>query len=278
MDHFRLHMRGIMEYTQSNLSKITETYLLFKQNLTATRGQAERAHSSFQQVADEFKLTDKRILELGGGSRGALLQMFDETNDAVGIDKYLGAIDRGYLTIWYCWHSINIFDPVFYRNLNKINGGYLNRKREVISMDAMDMDFADNGFDFVYSRFFLEHIEDIRRLAEEIRRVLKPGGKTYHVFALYTTLDGAHTLDWQRYDPWQHLTGRVEGNAYINKYRIEYYIDAFERSFGKGNVEMRTRIDESSRKYLTQQLRTKLNTYSDEELLTTSPVIVATKA
>lgn len=267
-----------MEYTQSSLSRITETYLLFKQNLTATSAQAERAHSSFQQIVDEFNLTDSRILEIGAGSRGALLQMFDESNDVVGIDKYLGALDQGY------WKALKttvrkvMFDPLFYYYLKKCNSGYLNRRRKVLSMDAMEMDFPDCQFDFVYSRFFLEHIEDIRGLAEEISRVLKPGGKTYHVFALYTTLDGAHTLDWRRYEPWQHLTGHVEGNAYVNKYRLEQYKEFFESVFGEGNVEIRTKINEFSREYLTPQLRAQLNDYSEDELLTSSPVIVATKA
>lgn len=266
-----------MEYTQSNLSKITETYLLFKQNLTATRTQAERAHSSFQRIVDEFNLTDSRILEIGAGSRGALLQMFQESNDVVGIDKYLGTLDQGY---WKALKTVvrkAIFDPLFYYHLKKLNGGYLNRKRKVISMDALDMDFADNEFDFVYSRFFLEHIEDIRGLAEEINRVLKPGGKTYHVFALYTTLDGAHTLNWRRYEPWQHLSGHVEGNAYVNKYRLGYYQEVFANVFGKDNVEMRTNISESYRKYLTPELRSRLESFSEEELLTSSPVLVARK-
>jgi ubiquinone/menaquinone biosynthesis C-methylase UbiE len=266
-----------MEYTQSNLSKLSETYLLFKQNITATKAQARRALNSFRQINDEFKLSNAHILELGAGSRGALLKLFDKSNDVVGIDKYLGALEQGY------WKAIKtttrkvMFDPLFYYYLKKLNGNYLNRDRKVLPMDAMEMSFPDGTFDFVYSRFFLEHIEDIRGLAQEIHRVLKPGGKTYHVFALYTTLDGAHTLDWRRYKPWEHLTGSVKGNAYINKYRLQFYKDVYTDVFGVNNVEIRTRIGDVSSQYLTPELHASLREYSEEELLTSSPIIVASK-
>lgn len=267
-----------MEYTQSNLPRIVESYLLLKQSVTSTRLQAERAYNSFRTIDDEFSLTGSRILEIGAGGRGSLLKMFDETNDVVGIDKYLGTLDQGY---WKALKTVirkSLFDPLFYYHLKKSNGGYLNKKRKVVMMDAMDMEFGGDEFDFVCSRFLLEHIEDIRGLAEEVYRVLKPGGVTYHVFALYTTLDGAHTLDWKRYQPWQHLTGNVEGNAYVNKLRLEDYGSIFKSIFGAENVEIRTKINESSREYLSEGLRSKLLDYSDEELLTSSPVIVATKA
>lgn len=71
--------------------------------------------------------------------------------------------------------------------------------------------------------------------------------------------------------------GHVEGNAYVNKYRLGYYQEVFANVFGKDNVEMRTNISESYRKYLTPELRSRLESFSEEELLTSSPVLVARK-
>lgn len=266
-----------MEYTQSNMSRFTEAWLLIKHSFMETKGQAERAYHSYRKIADEFDIKDDRVMEIGAGSRGSLIQMFGESNDVIGIDKYLGALEQGYWKALKTFTRQLLFDPLFYHYLSKLNGGYLNRDRKVINMDAMKMAFQDNEFDFIYSRFLLEHIEDIATLASEIHRVLKPGGKTYHAFALYSTLDGAHTLDWKRFEPWQHLTGRVDSNAYVNKYRLSFYKENFEKEFGLGNVEVRTRINEASRRYLTPELRARLESYSEEELLTSSPVIVATK-
>jgi ubiquinone/menaquinone biosynthesis C-methylase UbiE len=74
-------------------------------------------------------------------------------------------------------------------------------------MDATDLEFDDESCDFLYSRYLLKYVENIERIAREAYRCLRPGGSTYHVQALYSHLDGAHTLDWKQYEPWQHLDG-----------------------------------------------------------------------
>ena len=142
-----------MEYTQSSMPKLTETYLLLKRNLTATRAQAVRAHRTFRQIVNEFKLKNSRILEIGAGNKGALVQMFDETNDVIGIDKYLGTLDQRYWKTLKTTARKVMFDPLFHYQLKKCNGGYLNKTRKILLMDAIKMDFKNNEFDFVYSRF-----------------------------------------------------------------------------------------------------------------------------
>lgn len=42
--------------------------------------------------------------------------------------------------------------------------------------DAMQLEFGDASFDFVYSYHALEHIPDPRRALDEMKRVLTPGG------------------------------------------------------------------------------------------------------
>ena len=39
-----------------------------------------------------------------------------------------------------------------------------------------DVDFPDNSFDMVFSSLALHYVEDFARLAEKVKRMLKPGG------------------------------------------------------------------------------------------------------
>src|SRR5947209_7948248 len=47
----------------------------------------------------------------------------------------------------------------------------------IIQGDLMKMDLPDDTFDFAYARLVFQHLHDPRGAMEEIRRVLKPGGK-----------------------------------------------------------------------------------------------------
>ena len=267
-----------MEYTRSNMPKMLEAYLLLKQNLSATKQQAQRLHSTYVRINQEFNLVNSRILELGAGSRGALIQLFDDSNEVIGIDLYLGALDQGLWKAAKTYIRKMTFDPLFHYYVGRINGRPVNKSRKVLNMDATKLEFPDGSFDFVYSRYFLEHIEDINNIASECFRVLKPGGKAYHVFSLYTSLDGAHTLDWRRYKPWQHLTSEVQANAYINRYRLDKYLDAFASAFGAENVSIKKERNEEAIKQLTPESRQELSDYSEDELLVSSPEIIAFKA
>jgi SAM-dependent methyltransferase len=52
-----------------------------------------------------------------------------------------------------------------------------NMPGKVLQMDAEDMAFADNSFDFIWSWGVIHHSADTRRVLKEMRRVLRPGGK-----------------------------------------------------------------------------------------------------
>src|SRR5262249_29884415 len=43
--------------------------------------------------------------------------------------------------------------------------------------DAENLDFADDSFDLVYSHGVLHHTPDTARAVQEVRRVLRPGGR-----------------------------------------------------------------------------------------------------
>jgi ubiquinone/menaquinone biosynthesis C-methylase UbiE len=47
----------------------------------------------------------------------------------------------------------------------------------IMRMDAEQMKFADNSFDFIWSWGVVHHSANSRKILEEMRRVLRPGGK-----------------------------------------------------------------------------------------------------
>ena len=68
----------IMAYTESTQSKITESFLLLRHSISSTKQQAENLFNTYDRIQKEFTLQNKRILELGAGSRGALITLFDK--------------------------------------------------------------------------------------------------------------------------------------------------------------------------------------------------------
>jgi ubiquinone/menaquinone biosynthesis C-methylase UbiE len=48
---------------------------------------------------------------------------------------------------------------------------------KILQMDAEDMNFVDNSFDFVWSWGVIHHSADTRRVLQEIHRILRPAGK-----------------------------------------------------------------------------------------------------
>lgn len=72
---------------------------------------------------------------------------------------------------------------------------YREDRLEVLSMNALDLRFADETFDIVYSISSIEHFggpTEAARAAREIGRVLKPGG---HAVIVTECLLGRHLLD-----------------------------------------------------------------------------------
>ena len=73
-------------------------------------------------------------------------------------------------------------DKDFTKNLAKscskfIKSDYEPSKPDVIKIDATNIDLADDSVDCVITVSMLEHIYNYQKVADEIYRVLKPGGK-----------------------------------------------------------------------------------------------------
>lgn len=129
--------------------------------------------------AGEFKRhAGERVLEIGCGTGCDLLQFAKNGATAIGVD---------------------------------ITGRHLQLARErvgdragVFAADGRRLPFAASSFDYVYSHGVIHHSDEPEKIAAEILRVLRPGGRfNVHVYAKWsiTTLDYVLLFgrDWKRH-------------------------------------------------------------------------------
>lgn len=117
----------------------------------------------FDPLIDFQALGDKDVLEIGVGN-GSHAQL---------ISSYAGSYTGIDLTE-YAVKSTT-------KRLELLNGTRpsileMAHKSSVIRMDAEQMEFADNSFDFIWSWGVIHHSANTRKILEEMRRVLRPGG------------------------------------------------------------------------------------------------------
>lgn len=111
------------------------------------------------EAAEFRKHAGEDVLEIGCGTGCDLLQFAKNGARAVGVD-----ITPEHLRL----------------AAERVNG-----LAEIKRSDATALPFDDGSFDFVYSHGVLHHIDEPRRVVEEIFRVLRPGGRfNIHVYAL----------------------------------------------------------------------------------------------
>src|ERR1043166_6413899 len=112
--------------------------------------------------AAEFKRHGgEDVLEIGCGTGCDLLQFAKHAARAVGVD----------------------ITPEHLRLARERVGGLA----EVRQADATDLPFEADSFDYVYSHGVLHHIDQPRRVVDEIFRVLRPGRRfNVHVYSLFS--------------------------------------------------------------------------------------------
>ncbi len=94
------------------------------------------------------------ILEVGVGT-GSNLSLYPGTSQVTGIDFSRPMLDKARDRVARC----------ALRNVR------------LLQMDAADLRFADNSFDIVYAPYLISVVPDPVKVASEMRRVSKPGGR-----------------------------------------------------------------------------------------------------
>lgn len=108
----------------------------------------------FDSLIDFASLRDKDVLEIGVGNGTHAQLLAQHARSFIGID---------------------LTDYAVRSTSRRLRG--LGLPATVRRLDAEAMDFADNSFDFIWSWGVIDHSADTRRVLQEMRRVLRPGGR-----------------------------------------------------------------------------------------------------
>ncbi len=113
---------------------------------------------------------DKKGLGIGSGCEKPLFYYARQSEMVVGTDLYLNNDSAWQHTA----HSDILANPNKYAPFS-----YPKEKLELQHMNAMDLKFGNNHFDYIFSFSAIEHFgsrSNIEKTMQEIERVLKPGG------------------------------------------------------------------------------------------------------
>lgn len=115
--------------------------------------------------------TDKKILDIGCGPRGSL-NWANNSKLRIGLDP----LSTKYISL-----------------------GIDTSKMKLITGYAENIPFDENEFDVVCSFNSLDHVEDINKTLDEIKRVLKPNGLFLLIIDIhpYKTITEPHTISWE---------------------------------------------------------------------------------
>lgn len=115
---------------------------------------------------------------------------------------------------------------------------------EFFEMDALNMDFWDNEFDYIIMSDVLEHIPQTKKLLQEWLRVLKKDWKILFDFAPYYHYFGHHLWDTIQI-PWLHVFT-------TEKFRIQLYKKSLENlPDGNKRLDLRIWLDQNGKQSFT---------------------------
>lgn len=240
--------------------------------------------------AYNFPLASRRALDVGAGQRLMHLAYLAQCNTVTGIDLEVvvhGFNFRAYMRMVRT-NGVRRTIKTIVRKMLQIDARYrrelcdqlgINRFPTVraLPMDAKDMSFADESFDFVFCHSVLHHIPEPERAIREVARVLEPGGVAHLALHLYTSdtgsLDPRVMAGNDTLPKWPHLrTGKqhlVIQNAWLNMLRLADWTSLFEREMPGCrfwvDTDRLTHLEPEARRL---QAAGELTDYTLEELLT----------
>jgi SAM-dependent methyltransferase len=142
-------------------------------------------HYCVDSLDEQFRLSGKRLLEIGASPHGYSLEraLHKRVAEFVGI-------------------GLDIDHPLTVKDRHSVG--------KLLHMNAERLDFETSAFDAVLSLSTFEHILNVRQALSEIRRVLRPGGVALVTFEPVWTCSYGHHLHHfgpvSRYMPdWAHL-------------------------------------------------------------------------
>lgn len=159
----------------------------------------------FKRFIDEFDITGKKILDIGG-------KLTEDSIELLTCKK---------------WISIDL------NNSDKI----IQRRYEEKKGDARLLCFEDEEFDYIFACNSFEHIQNLELALSEMHRVLKKGGILYSNFGpIWSAPDGHHldiVIDDVDYSFWKSKTLNLFEHLYLSEKELQLKL---EKSYEKGTV------------------------------------------
>jgi SAM-dependent methyltransferase len=190
-----------------------------------------------------FVLRDLDVLEIGPGPVPVQLMCLGRHNRVTGIDINYMPKRRTPLTLYQVYRKngpvrslktmgrwLTGIDSQYRREASR-QVGSAPTWPEILCMDAHDLRFEDNSFNFILSRSVFQHLRDPQRALMEAQRVLRPGGIGLIGLHLWTAPNGyTHTpVDYATAD-WPHLQGIAQPqdiDASRNRIRLAQWQQIF---------------------------------------------------
>ncbi|MDO8281319.1 MAG: class I SAM-dependent methyltransferase [Thermodesulfovibrionia bacterium] len=178
-----------------------------------------------------------------------------------------------------------LFDKRFFSELFSGYGKNIPlNELDIRIMNATDLSFPDNHFDFIYSAWVFQHMDNVDGVVREISRVLKHSGTAWIGIHLFPSVSGSHHMEWSEPDKspskkvplWDHLLeNQYPVNAYLNKLRL----NEFREIFNKYVEVIEEKFIYEGEKLLTPALEAVLLSkgYTRQELLTRVVVFILKK-
>ena len=143
--------------------------------------------------------------------------------------------------------------------------------------DALNWRHVGGGLDLIYSEDVFEHIPkgDLSQILALIAENLDPNGISVISPMIFTGISGGHLPEWyphmverdlvRQSAPWEHLRGdRFRAGTYLNRLSRSAWRELFATRFDI--MEEKPLMPELGRRYLTQEVKTELWPYDDDEL------------
>jgi len=286
------------------LHRIWSSWKIFYAYRTGIFGNVDEiiaSHHELSKVARQYIKTDikdLRILDIGCGQQAlqaALFAIDGADVTAIDMEVFTGKMDiktfinvirtngfeRGIKSLFrHLFFDMKIISVLSSKYGKDISFDQLT----LLTMDATALQFPENSFDFIYSLWTFEHIQDVSAVIHEINRVLNPSGIASISIHLFPSLSGGHHLEWiypdhlslRKVPPWDHcLDNKYPVNTYLNKLRLDQYREIFAKHVDIFDEQ----LTYEGERFLTKELENELQHkgYTREDLITRTVTFLCRK-
>ena len=195
-------------------------------------------------------LEDKQIIELGPGNSLALALncLCNGAKKYQMVDKYPRILKTEKQTK-YVLEQIDYFKNKYHCNLDKfINKDTLEFDPESLlyAQDSVEdlRTISSDSIDVILSISVFEHVKNVDKSFQEMRRVLKVGGVMYHKIDMRDHYNFSKPFKFLKYSDyaWNNLLTK-EGFSYTNRLRIDDFQDMLSK-YGFETIELTKNIYE----------------------------------